>query len=212
MDAPSLLGLVTSTLRVDAPSFKMILYLGADTSACPLRDHAPLRSAHAPRPQLGPTASGDSERAGWAGAHGGADLRPAPRAPEQNLRPAPRAPVRPRPNGRAGSSRSRSATHPAQISRIAGCAAHPARPGRRRAHRKFRDGLAAAASSGMAGTRSALCLPSCPSLSCLIAASCASKQLLLLAPITCCACSTMRSAQIIHHPTCHDTSIDITTF
>ena len=35
---------------------------------------------------------------GWAGAHGGADLRPAPRAPGRNLRPAPRAPVRPGPH------------------------------------------------------------------------------------------------------------------
>ncbi len=35
---------------------------------------------------------------GLAGAHGGADLRPALRAPGQNLRPAPRAPVRPGPN------------------------------------------------------------------------------------------------------------------
>jgi hypothetical protein len=32
------------------------------------------------------------------GARGGADLRPAPRAPEQNLRSAPRAPVRPEPH------------------------------------------------------------------------------------------------------------------
>jgi hypothetical protein len=65
---------------------------------------------------------------------------------------------------------------------------------------------------GRGPARSALCLPSCPSLSCLSAASCASKQMLLLAPITCCSCRTMRSAQIIHNPTCHDTSIDITTF
>jgi hypothetical protein len=35
---------------------------------------------------------------GLAGAHGDAELRPAPRAPEQNLRPAPRAPVRPGPH------------------------------------------------------------------------------------------------------------------
>ncbi len=34
--------------------------------------------------------------AGLAGAHGGADLRPAPRSPRRNLRPTPRAPVRPR--------------------------------------------------------------------------------------------------------------------
>ena len=40
-----------------------------------------------------------------AGAHGGADLRPAPRAPEQNLRPAPRAPVRPGPHPVPGSPR-----------------------------------------------------------------------------------------------------------
>ena len=37
------------------------------------------------------------------------------------------------------------------------------------------------------------------------------KQLLLLAPITCCACRTMLSTQIIHNPKCHDRSIDITT-
>ena len=33
---------------------------------------------------------------GLAGALGGADQRPAPRAPGQNQRPAPRAPERPR--------------------------------------------------------------------------------------------------------------------
>ena len=32
---------------------------------------------------------------GWQGRNGGADLRPAPRAPDRNPRPAPRAPVRP---------------------------------------------------------------------------------------------------------------------
>ena len=32
---------------------------------------------------------------GLAGAHGGADLSPAPRAPDQNLSPPPRAPVSP---------------------------------------------------------------------------------------------------------------------
>jgi hypothetical protein len=50
---------------------------------------------------------------GWAGAHGGADLRPAPRAPEQNVRPAPRAPERPRPNGRAESPSGWAVTSPA---------------------------------------------------------------------------------------------------
>ena len=34
---------------------------------------------------------------GWQGRTGGADLRPAPFAPDRNLRPPPRAPVRPRP-------------------------------------------------------------------------------------------------------------------
>jgi hypothetical protein len=53
---------------------------------------------------------------GWAGAHGGVGLRPAPHTPEQNVRPAPRAPERPRPNGRAGSPSSRAATHPANTS------------------------------------------------------------------------------------------------
>ncbi len=36
--------------------------------------------------------------AGWAGAHGGANLCPAPCAPGRILRPAPRAPVRPGPH------------------------------------------------------------------------------------------------------------------
>ena len=43
---------------------------------------------------------------GWQGRNGGADLRPAPRAPDRNPRPAPRAPVPspvyPAPLARAG--------------------------------------------------------------------------------------------------------------
>ncbi len=57
------------------------------------------------------------------------------------------APLRPRPTtGRAGSPSSRAATQPAQLSRIAGYAAHPgpARAGRRHVRRKFRDGRAVA--------------------------------------------------------------------
>ncbi len=84
---------------------------------------------HAPhlRHSVGPRAGAPGGRAPpasrWAGAHGGTDLRPAPRAhPEQNLRPAPRAPERPRPNGRSGSPSSRAATHRVQLARIAGCA------------------------------------------------------------------------------------------
>jgi hypothetical protein len=80
---------------------------------------------------------------------------PAPRAPRPRpkWRPEPRVPERPRPNGRAESPSSRAATHPAQLSRIAGCAANPARACRRHARRKFRDGRAAVASSAMAGPR-----------------------------------------------------------
>ena len=44
--------------------------------------------------------------AGLAGALGGADQRPAPRAPGQNQRPAPRAPERPRLGGPSYDARS----------------------------------------------------------------------------------------------------------
>jgi hypothetical protein len=148
--------------------------------------------------------------------HGGADLRPAPRAPKQNLLPVPRAPVRPRPNGQAGSSSS-SVPRPT-LPRSPGLQAAPlTRPGPAVAVRAASSTTAwlqlqVPGWLGRCPARSALCLPSCPSLSCLSAASCASKQLLLLALITCCACHTMCSAQIIHNPTCHNTCIDIMAF
>jgi hypothetical protein len=92
---------------------------------------------HLPRPRRSPGAAGQPSPGMLLGplaqllpstVGGGAQGRrpaSAPRASEQNLRPAPRAPERPRPNGRAGSPSSRAATHPAQHSCIAGCAAQP---------------------------------------------------------------------------------------
>ena len=54
-----------------------------------------------PRSHVGP----DAGPSGLAGAHEGADLRPAPLAPEQNLRPAPRAPRPSAPRASPGSQR-----------------------------------------------------------------------------------------------------------
>jgi hypothetical protein len=54
----------------------------------------------------------------------------APRPPRPRAKCAPSAPEHPRQSGRAGSLSSLATTHPAQLSLITGCAAHPARPGR----------------------------------------------------------------------------------
>ncbi len=136
--------------------------------------------------------------------------RPAPRAPRPRAKSTPRAP-RPRAPPPKRASRSRAATHPAQLSRIAGCVAHSARARRRHARHKFRDGRVAATSSGIAGPwpqvpgwpapGPARSPPRYSSLSGLSAAQCTSKQLLLLAPIPRCACRIMRRSQIIHYPT-----------
>jgi hypothetical protein len=103
-----------------------------------LRDDA---SRPGPTPAL--PVSQDSTRVG-RGARG---CRPAPRAPRPRAKCAPRAP-RPRAPLPKWASwvTQHPATHPAQLNWIAGCAARPARPGRRRARR---DARATAASSGV---------------------------------------------------------------